>query len=41
VDAVTGTVTGNTFVGFLDEDHVVFNNNDFAGMRIGENRIVP
>ena len=41
VDSVTGTVSGNTFMGFLDDGHVVFNNNDFAGVKIGRNTIVP
>jgi parallel beta helix pectate lyase-like protein len=39
VESVTGTVSGNTFIGFLNASHVLFDNNDYAGVKLGKNTI--
>lgn len=38
--SVTGTVTGNTFIGF-DLDNAIFNNHDWAGIDVRRNTIQP
>ena len=38
--SVTGTVTGNTFIGF-NAGHAIFNNHDWAGIAVRDNTIEP
>lgn len=38
---MTGKVSGNTFIGYLNASHQIFNNNDLAVIKIGRNTARP